>query len=119
MKKFLQSFVYAFQGVKTAFAREQNMKIHVLATILIIGAGFLFCISTIEWIIIILCISSVIALEIMNTAIEATVDLISPEKHPLAKIAKDCAAGAVLVMSIASVVIAVFIFFDDIKMLLA
>ena len=109
-KRLYKSFTYAASGIKYAFKYEQNMLIHFLATICVIIAGFIFNISAIEWLIIILIIGLVIATELINTSMEAAIDLITNEVHPLAKIAKDTAAGAVLVFGITAIIIGLIIF---------
>lgn len=107
--KLFKSFNFAFQGICTALL-QQNMKVHVVCAIAVIIAGFVTGLSPIEWSILVIVISMVISLEMINTAIEAIVDLASPTIHPLAKIAKDVAAGSVLVFAIASVIIGGLIF---------
>lgn len=108
-RKFLKSFTFAIQGFMTA-TKEQNMRFHLLSAIVVIIAGFLTGLSVIEWLILILIISLVISAEMINTAIERVVDLASPDIHPLAKDAKDIAAGAVLVFAVSSVIIGLLIF---------
>ena len=110
MKKFLNSFVFAVRGIKSVFASETNMKVHVGISVLVLLMGFLFHISTIEWLICILCVGLVFCSEMFNTAIETIVDLVSPQRNPLAGKAKDIAAGAVLVTAVISVVIGIVIF---------
>lgn len=113
-KRFLNSFKYAFEGILTSFKTEQNMKIHVIIMIAVIILGIILKISKIEWIICIILFGFVISLELVNTAIENTVDLITLEKNPKAKIAKDVAAGAVLVATITSAIIGMIIFIPKI-----
>ena len=110
MKKRLQSFGYAFRGIRTVIGSEANMQIHLVITILVIGCGIAFSISLTEWMFCLLCIGLVAGAEMINTAIENVVDLTSPEQHPLAGKAKDIAAGAVLVCAIISGVIGLLIF---------
>ncbi len=110
MKKFLRSFKYALEGIFTGLKEEQNMKIHIAIMILVIIFGILLKISKIEWIICIALFGIVISMELINTAIENTVDLITKERNEQAKIAKDVAAGAVLVSAIASAIIGLIIF---------
>lgn len=110
MKKFLKSFRYAFEGIFTGIKEEQNMKIHIAIMILVIIFGILLKISKVEWIICIALFGLVISMELINTAIENAVDLITKEKNEQAKIAKDVAAGAVLVSAIASAIIGLIIF---------
>jgi undecaprenol kinase len=105
-----KSFVHAFNGIKIAITTERNMKIHLIATIIVIAVGIYFRISELEWSLLIVTISLVLCLEIVNTAIEALVDLVTESYHPMAKKAKDLAAGAVLVASFAAFVIGLFIF---------
>lgn len=108
--KFLLAFKYAFAGIWAVFVKERNLKIHFAAAILVILAGFYFEISRFEWLILVLIITLVIALEIGNSAIETAIDLACPKKDPRAKFAKDAAAGAVLVAAIGAVVIGMIIF---------
>jgi diacylglycerol kinase len=108
--KFVKSFVYAFSGIAETFRVGRNFKVQLCFAILAIVLGILFSIDPAEWAVIALCIGVVLGGECMNTAIEAVVDLVSPDYHELAKRAKDCAAGAVLIAAIASVAVAAFIF---------
>ena len=118
LKRLFKSFTYAFEGLKYAFKYEQNILVHSLATILVIIAGIFFKISLMEWLIITLIIGLVIATELINTSIEATIDLITQETHPLAKIAKDTAAAAVLIFGLAAIIIALIIFLPKILVLI-
>lgn len=104
------SFGYAFEGIRTGIRNERNMKIHCVAIILVTLAGTLFQITATQWCICLLLFALVASLELVNTAIEAVVDLVTEEKKPLAKIAKDTAAGAVLFAAIISVIIGCIIF---------
>jgi diacylglycerol kinase len=104
--KFLRSVPFAWNGVKLLFSSENNAKIHLLAMLVVVIAGFILSFTEAEWLAVILCIGGVMALEAVNTAIEAVVDLASPEVHPLAKKAKDVAAGAVLIFAACAVVVA-------------
>ena len=113
-KKLALSFKYAFIGIITALKREQNMKIHFLIMSLVIIFGFIYHISCMEWIICLICFALVISLEMVNTAIESTVNLITKERVALAKIAKDMAAGSVLVAAIISAIIGLIIFIPKI-----
>lgn len=105
-----ESFGYAFEGIWTGISKERNMKIHCLAIICVTLAGTLFHITAAEWCICLLLFALVAALELVNTAVEAVVDLVTEEKKPLAKIAKDTAAGAVLFAAIISVIVGCIIF---------
>lgn len=109
-KKLINSFKYAIEGIISSFKTERNMKIHVLAMIVVIVFGLFFKLNNIEWCFIIIAIVSVISAELFNTAIETVVDMISPEKNPKAKLVKDIAAGAVLVVAIGAAIIGFIIF---------
>lgn len=110
MKKFFRSFAYAFNGIRASFADQLNLKVHLMVAVLVIAVGFCFKISRNDWCIIILTIALVIALEMMNSAVESLVDLVTTERKPLAGKVKDIAAGAVLFASVMSVIIGVIIF---------
>lgn len=105
-----KSFGYAFEGIFTGIRKERNMKIHCLMTGCVIIAGFIFHISTIEWCICFALFGLILSLELVNTAVEAVVDLVTEEKKPLAKIAKDTAAGAVLIAAIMAAAAGLVIF---------
>lgn len=108
--KLLRSFRYACQGIITAIIDQQNLKIHLLAVVVVVSAGLYFHITTVEWCLVILCFGMVITAELVNTAIEYLVDLVSPQQHSLAGKAKDIAAGAVLVAAMVAAIVAGFIF---------
>ena len=110
MKSFLHSFYFAFSGLKQLFLKERNFKIHIIALIGVILAGWYFHITTIEWAIILLISALVISLEAINTAIERLCDLYSTEPNQQIKIIKDLAAAGVLIASIFALFIAFFIF---------
>ncbi len=114
LKKEIKSFGYAFNGIGLLFRYCSHARIHALATVVAIGAGIYFKITAIEWTIIFLTIGSVIAAEGFNSAIEYLADKVSPEHDLLIKLAKDVAAGAVLIMAITAVIVAIFIFGEKI-----
>ena len=109
-KRLVNSFKYAFTGIKTAYLGEQNLRIHTIMAILVIICGFLFKISYIEWFICLVLIGLVLMAEFFNTSIEYVVDLASPGINDLAKAAKDVASAGVLVMAIISAIIGLIIF---------
>ena len=113
-KRLINSFKYALEGLKYAFLYEQNLTVHIIATIIVIILGCLFKISVTEWLVIFLLIVLVIATELINTSIEATIDLITDEINPLAKIAKDTAAAAVLVFGLTALIVGALIFIPKI-----
>jgi diacylglycerol kinase len=110
VKSFLKSFIYAIHGLWLGIADQRNLKFQLAIAVVVIGAGFYLSITAIEWCLIILCIAMVIGLELVNTALENLVDLVTLERKPLAGKIKDIAAGAVLLVSISSVIIGVLIF---------
>jgi undecaprenol kinase len=105
-----RSFSFAMTGIKTALWSERNMRIHFLVSLLVIGCALFFSISQLEWLFVIFAIGGIFSLELINTAIERVVDLVTKEYHPLAKQAKDIAAGAVFIYAITVVVIGIIIF---------
>jgi diacylglycerol kinase len=110
MKYFLQSFVYAVNGIWSGVTDQLNLKVQMGVAALVIGAGFYYRIAPLEWCVILLCIGLVLGLEMLNSAIENLVDLVTLERKPLAGRIKDIAAGSVLLVSIISVVIGVIVF---------
>jgi diacylglycerol kinase (ATP) len=108
------SFVYAFNGLKTFIHTEPQAIIHLLAIVVVTFVGYFFKISQTEWFVIVLSIGLVLVAEIVNTAIEKLTDMVSPEINPKAKVVKDLAAGAVLMASITALVIGLLVFFPKI-----
>ncbi len=108
--KFLKSFVYAFAGLRYAVSSQRNMRVHLGLAVLAVGLGVWLRISPVEFAIIFVVIAGVIVTEMINTVVEAVVDLVTDHYHDLAKIAKDVAAGAVLVNAILAVIVALFVF---------
>ncbi len=113
-KKLKNSFKYAIEGIQSAFKTEQNLKIHFIVTAIVVFLGILLKIDYIEWAICFLLFGFVITAELLNTAIEVTVDLAMPQKNDKAKLAKDIAAGAVLVSSITAILVGIVIFLPKI-----
>lgn len=104
------SFKYAIAGVRYAFLTQRNFRIHTIIGTLAVSLGLFLQINAVEMSVIALTCASVMILELLNTAIESVVDLtVKQTYHELAKIAKDCAAGAVLIAASASVLVASFI----------
>lgn len=108
--RILKSFGYAFQGLKTLTNEESNSWVHILFTSCIIIAGFVFQISSCEWIAVVFAIGFVLVTEIVNTAIENICDFISPARHESIKRIKDLSAAAVLVSAITALVVGLIIF---------
>ncbi len=106
----LSSFKYAWQGVRYAFTTQRNFRIHTAMTFIALTCGFVLHVTTVEMALISITCAMVIVLELFNTALESVVDLtVEKNFHVLAKIAKDCAAGAVLISAITSLIVAGFI----------
>ena len=106
---FMRSFGYAFQGIWTLVRTQRNARVHLLAVAVVGVSGLVLEFSATEWMVVTLLCTLVLALEAVNTAIEAVVDLVSPHYHPLAKQAKDVAAGAVLLAAIGACIIALLL----------
>jgi diacylglycerol kinase len=109
-KKIVNSFKYAIRGIITGFKEERNMKIHILAVVIVVILGIVLKISKTEWIICLILFGAVISAELFNTAIETVVDIAMPEINEKARIAKDVSAGAVLIQAIISAIIGIIIF---------
>ena len=109
-QSIFQAFQNAFAGIVHCILYERNMKIHMVATILVAILAWWLKLNLQEIIILVITVLCVVVAEMMNTVVEAIVDLVSPGIHPLAKIAKDVAAGVVLIAAIASVLIGYFLF---------
>ncbi len=118
IKKFLLSFTYPIKGLKYAYRNEQNLAVDVGVALLVIIAGFIFKVNPIEWAILALIIGLVISCELINTSIEAVVDLVTEDYHPLAKVAKDTAAAAVFVFAIVAIIVGLIIFLPKVVALL-
>lgn len=112
--RLLRSFVYAWTGMKYVLKHEQNMRIHLFISVLVIALAIFLQIPTVHFLILLIVIGIVLSLEVMNTAIERTIDFVTDEYHPLAKIAKDVAAAAVFVFSLLAIVIGILIFLPPI-----
>ena len=105
-----KSFKYASDGLREAYKNEQTVWIYIPVALLVIAASIFFKLSIIEWAIVILILGIIYGLELINTAIECTVDLATKEYDPLAKRAKDTVSAAVLVFAITSVIVGLLIF---------
>lgn len=118
LKRLINSFGYAIKGIITVYKTEQNIVIHTIAAFLVMLMAFYFKVSHLELSMLILVIGLVIAFEIINTALEYVVDMTMPNIHPMAKMAKDAASGAVLVTAIAAIMIGLIIFIPKILLLI-
>jgi len=112
------SFGYAWAGIVTLFRNERNARIHLVLAIAAVVLAWLLGFEMVEWALLALVIGFVFVAEAMNTAIEALVDLVSPDFHPRAKVVKDMAAGAVAMAALTAVVMALFLFLPRLLALL-
>jgi len=104
-----EAFGHAFSGLFLAIRTQRNMPIHLAIAAGVIGLGIWLRLSTTQWAILALTIGSVLAAELLNSGLETMVDMVSPDYHPLAKQAKDVAAGAVLLAAMVAVVVGLLI----------
>ncbi len=114
----VRSFGWAFAGVWSMLRHQRNAQIHTLITLVVLVFAIVLRVSANEWVALVLAIALVLALEALNTALEAVVDLASPQFHPLAKQAKDTAAGAVLIAAIGAAIAGCIIFLPKLWALL-
>jgi diacylglycerol kinase (ATP) len=110
--KLLKSFSYAIEGMTHALTTQRNMRIHFFVALCAMVLSLVLELSKVEIMLVFFSIIMVIAAELLNTAIEAVVDLATRDYHPLAKIAKDVAAAAVLLTAVHAVIVGFFVFFD-------
>jgi len=118
LKKFRRSFRYAYEGLKYALSTQQNLQFHVAVAFLVLLLGIVVKLPKLETLFLFLSITMVIAAELVNTAIEKAVDLVTSDFHPLAKIAKDTAAAAVLVTALFAVIVGTIVFYEPIERML-
>lgn len=119
IKKRIKSFSYAFAGLKVLFREEHNSWIHATATVLVVAAGFLFRISYMEWIAILIVIGMVFSAEIINSSLERTADFVKAERDDRKRDIKDLGAAAVLVCAIIAAIVGIIIFLPKILSLLS
>jgi undecaprenol kinase len=113
-KGFKSALLNASSGFRYALSREKNLKFHFLTGFIVIVVSWVLHLSISEWCVIFITISAVFVAELINTAIEYTVDIASPEKQELARRAKDVSAAAVLVVAICAVAVGILIFLPKI-----
>ncbi len=115
-RSLIESFNHAVAGIITSLKSENNMRIHYLLAIMIIIVSLFFDFSRVEFLLLLFSITLVVVTELINTAIEKTIDFITDEYHPLAKVIKDISAGAVLIAAINSLVVGYLLFFDRLSL---
>lgn len=110
MRSRLQSFVYAFSGIFQLFRTQPNARIHAVAAVGVVTAGFVFHVSAVEWCLLVLSMATVLGAEAMNSALETLADEVSEERRERIGRAKDLAAAAVLLTSMGAALVGVVIF---------
>ncbi|HBA37358.1 MAG TPA: diacylglycerol kinase [Firmicutes bacterium] len=110
LKQFIYSAKYSLDGLFYSYKNERSLRIHAAASMLAIVLGFFFKISHIQWALVLVSLAIILAFELVNTAMEAAIDLVTLEYHELARIAKDCCSAATFVMSIAGLITMSIIF---------
>lgn len=114
-RKFARSFYYAFRGLHRLIKTEQNARVHLAATIILLIAAIAFNLKSLEAAVLFFAVVLVFAIEITNTAIEKLLDLLHPESHSQIAYIKDALAGAVLIASIIAFVVGILVFYPHIK----
>jgi undecaprenol kinase len=115
--KYYDTFRFALQGILVAMKQEKNIRFHLIVSAVVLILAVFLSLSKTEWMLLVIVISGMLVLEMINTAIERVVDLVTLEYHPLAKQAKDVAAGAVLIFATAAIIIGILIFLPKILVL--
>ncbi len=110
LKGIINSFIYAISGIKYCLETQRNMKIHFLCGVIVLLLGSIVGVSSLEYVLLILVIGLVLAAEAFNTVVEHVVNILSPQQNKSAKLAKDIAAGAVLIAVLTSVLVGFIIF---------
>ena len=108
--RIVDSFGFAFAGLRYCLRTQRNFRIHIAVAVLGTIAGLILGLGLIEWAVFATMVAMVLAAEMVNTMVESLVDLVTTEYHPLAKVAKDIAAGIVLLTAMASVIVGLLIF---------
>lgn len=115
VRKRLASFRFAFSGIKHALLHEHNFRLHLVATLISVAAGFYFDINKTDWLILVFAIGFVLIAELFNSAIELIADFISPGKHETIGKIKDISAGAVLIAVLISVIAGTMVFWPYVE----
>lgn len=110
INRFINSITNSLAGLKYAYTHEQSLLIHIILSVIVVFAGVYFKITGTQWVLVLFAAAIIIVAELLNTAIEATVDLVTEEYHPLAKVAKDCASAAVFFISIVAGCVWLYVF---------
>ncbi len=114
-KNHLDSFRYAVEGIVHVFRTQKHMRFHFFTVVLVLLIGLVLRLGTVQMALLFICVAGVLAAEMFNTAVESVVDMVTQAYHPLAKLAKDIAAGAVLITSINAAIVGSFLVFDKLR----
>ncbi|MFS1513519.1 diacylglycerol kinase [Chengkuizengella sp. SCS-71B] len=114
MNRWLHSFKYAYEGLIYAYSTQKNMRFHFFAAIIVLFLALFFELSQVQILFVYVVTCLVIVMELINTAIEKTIDLTVKEMHPMAKIAKDVAAAAVLVSAVFAIIVGIVVFYNPV-----
>ena len=112
--RFINSWKYSIDGLKYAYTHEQSLLLHITLSVIALIMGIYFNITATQWIFLVIVLSLLMVTELLNTAIEATVDLVTEEYHPMAKVAKDCGSAAALVGTLLASVVGAYVFLPHI-----
>lgn len=113
-KRFTNSFKYSFDGLKYAYTNEQSLTIHIICSVVVLTTGIIFEITPMQWALVLFAMALIVVAELLNTAVEAVVDMVTEEFHPLAKVAKDCGSAAVFVASLIATAMWCYVFIPKI-----
>lgn len=113
-RRYINSWKNSFEGYKYAYTHEQSLLLHIFFSVVAIVCGIVFNITGTQWILLFLVMVVILVAELLNTAIEATVDLITEDFHPLAKVAKDCASASVTTATLLAITVGVYVFIPQI-----
>ncbi len=114
-KNHLDSFRYAVEGIVHVFRTQKHMRFHFFTVVLVLLIGLVLRLGTVQMALLFICVAGVLAAEMFNTAVESVVDMVTQAYHPLAKLAKDIAAGAVLITSINAAIVGSFLVFGKLR----
>lgn len=116
VRNIIDSFNYAVSGIITAIKTEKSMRLHYIIAVLVLLSSLFFDFNRTEFLLLLFAVSLVVISEMINTAIERTIDLITKDFHPLARLVKDVAAGAVLIATINSLIVGYLLFFERLSL---
>lgn len=116
-KVMIQSFKYAFTGIKDALKSEPNLRVHLLAGFLAFNLAYILNFTYLEWAVLVVIVSLVVLMELVNTIVEKVIDIVSPQKSERARLIKDISAAIVLITAITSVLVGLLLFLPKILQL--